>query len=57
MNVKAYPKAPNPYDSFGDAYSAAGRLQDARRSYERAVGLAEQGGTRTWRLIGVSWSG
>lgn len=42
MNVEAYPEAPNPYDSLGDAYSEAGRLEDARRSYERAVELAQQ---------------
>lgn len=44
LNVEAYPDSPNPYDSLGDAYSAAGRLEDARRSYERAVERAEQQG-------------
>ncbi len=42
MNVEAYPQAANPYDSLADAYRAAGRLEDARRNYERAVELAEQ---------------
>lgn len=44
MNVEAYPNAPNPHDSLGDGYAAAGRLEEARRSYQRAVDLAEQQG-------------
>ena len=44
MNVEAYPEEPNPYDSLGDAYRAAGRLEEARRSYARAVELGEQRG-------------
>lgn len=44
MNVETYPEAPNPYDSLGDAYRAAGRLEVARRSYARAVELAEEQG-------------
>lgn len=44
MNVEAYPEAPNTYDSLADAYREAGRLEDARRNYERAVALAEQEG-------------
>lgn len=39
-NVEAWPEAPNPYDSLGEAYEAAGRNEDARRSYARAVELA-----------------
>ena len=42
LNVEEYPKAANPYDSLGDGYSAAGRLEDAKASYARAVELAEQ---------------
>lgn len=41
LYAEAYPEAPNPYDSLGDAYRAAGLLEDARRRYERAVELAE----------------
>jgi tetratricopeptide (TPR) repeat protein len=41
LNVEAYPESPNPFDSLGDAYGAAGRLEAARRSYERAVERAE----------------
>jgi pimeloyl-ACP methyl ester carboxylesterase len=42
LNVEEYPEAPNPYDSLGDAYRAAGRLEEAKRQYERAVALAEE---------------
>lgn len=42
LNVEVYPDAPNPYDSLGDAYSAVGRLEEARASYARAVDLAER---------------
>lgn len=44
MNVEAYPESANTYDSLADAYREAGRLEDARRNYERAVELAEQQG-------------
>jgi pimeloyl-ACP methyl ester carboxylesterase len=40
-NVEAWPDSPNPYNSLGDAYDAAGRIDNARRSYARAVELAE----------------
>ncbi|HUF25540.1 MAG TPA: serine hydrolase [Gemmatimonadaceae bacterium] len=44
--VEAFPSHANPYDILGDAYHAADRLEEARRSYARAVALAEpQGGT------------
>lgn len=42
LNVEEYPEAPNPYDSLGDAYRATGRLEEAKRQYERAVALAEE---------------
>lgn len=44
LNVEGYPEAPNPHDSLGDGYSAAGRLEDARSSYVRAVELADEQG-------------
>jgi tetratricopeptide (TPR) repeat protein len=44
LNAREYPEAPNPYDSLGDAYRAAGRLKAAKRHYERAVALAEEQG-------------
>lgn len=44
MNVEAYPEQPNPYDSLADAYRAAGRLEDARQYYARAVELGERTG-------------
>lgn len=48
LNIDAYPEAANAYDSLGDAYRAAGRLEEARRSYERAVQLAEKQGDENW---------
>jgi pimeloyl-ACP methyl ester carboxylesterase len=44
LNAQEYPEAPNPYDSLGDAYRAAGRLRAAKRQYDRAVALAEEQG-------------
>jgi pimeloyl-ACP methyl ester carboxylesterase len=44
LNAEEYPEAPNPYDSLGDAYRAAGRLEAAKRQYERAVALAKEQG-------------
>lgn len=44
LNVEAYPEAANPHDSLGDGYRAAGRLDEARASYARAVELGEQTG-------------
>jgi Flp pilus assembly protein TadD len=44
LNVAEYPDAANPYDSLGDGYSAAGRLEEAQVSYARAVEVAEQTG-------------
>ena len=41
LNVQQYPTAANPLDSLGDGYSAAGRLEEAKASYQRAVELAE----------------
>jgi serine-type D-Ala-D-Ala carboxypeptidase/endopeptidase len=44
LNAHEYPDAPNPFDSLGDALEAAGRIDEARASYQRAVGLAEKTG-------------
>ncbi len=41
-NTELYPESANVYDSLGDGYSAAGSLQDAKESYEKAIELAEQ---------------
>jgi tetratricopeptide (TPR) repeat protein len=41
LNVQEYPHAANPLDSLGDGYSAAGRLEEAKASYQRAVDLAK----------------
>jgi CubicO group peptidase (beta-lactamase class C family) len=41
QNVEMFPKSPNPHDSLGDAYRAAGRLKEAIESYRKAVALAE----------------
>ena len=37
LNVEAYPKSANVYDSLGDAYQAAGRKEEAIKSYEKAL--------------------
>jgi tetratricopeptide (TPR) repeat protein len=44
LNVAEYPDAPNPHDSLGDGYSAVGRTEEARPSYQTAVDLAEATG-------------
>ena len=41
LNVGAYPQAPNPHDSLGDAYVATRDVRAAVESYRGAVGLAE----------------
>jgi serine-type D-Ala-D-Ala carboxypeptidase/endopeptidase len=41
LNVEMHPEAPNPRDSLGDAYMAAGRLAEAVGSFRSAVALAE----------------
>jgi tetratricopeptide (TPR) repeat protein len=41
MNAGAYSGSPNAHDSLGDGYSAAGKLDDARNAYARAVELAD----------------
>jgi imidazolonepropionase-like amidohydrolase len=42
MNVDAYPESPNAWDSLGEGLLVAGRLEDARDAFHRAVRLAEQ---------------
>jgi Flp pilus assembly protein TadD len=41
LNVETYHGSPNPHDSLGDAYLAAGRPEEAVESYRKAVALAE----------------
>ncbi len=41
-NVALYPEGPNSWDSLGDGLLAAGRRQDARDAFARAVSLAEK---------------
>jgi CubicO group peptidase (beta-lactamase class C family) len=40
MNVGSYPDSPITHGALGDAYLAAGRREEARSSYERALALA-----------------
>jgi tetratricopeptide (TPR) repeat protein len=40
LNTTLYPASANVYDSLGDAYDAACRWPEARRSYEKAYGMA-----------------
>lgn len=44
LNAEVHPGVPNLHDSLGDAYVAAGRLQEAVESYRRATVLAEAAG-------------
>jgi len=39
LNVEAYPKSPNVYDSLGDIYLAAGNKELARQNAQRALDL------------------
>ena len=39
LNAEAYPKSANVHDSLGDAYEAAGRKEDAIKSFERALSI------------------
>jgi dienelactone hydrolase len=40
--VAVYPDSANAHDSLGDAYEAAGRVADAIRESERAIGLLDK---------------
>ncbi len=42
--TRELPDAANPYDSLSDGLIAAGRLEEARKSYERAVQIGEATG-------------
>jgi Flp pilus assembly protein TadD len=37
MNVEAFPKSANVYDSLGEALEIAGRPDEARKAYEQAL--------------------
>lgn len=39
LNAETYPKSANVYDSLGDAFVAAGRTDDAIKSYEKALSI------------------
>lgn len=49
MNVEAYPEIPRARGALAKAYREAGRLEEAWRSYEIAVELAEQQGDQNLR--------
>jgi tetratricopeptide (TPR) repeat protein len=36
-NIKLYPESANVYDSLGEGYEAAGKLELAKENYEKAV--------------------
>ena len=44
LNVRSYPKSPNVYDSLGEAFEQAGRIEPAEESYREAVRLGEGSG-------------
>ena len=46
LSVAAYPNAPNPYDSLGEALTATGQCQKALDAHAIAVELAEQDGDK-----------
>jgi len=50
LNVEAYPKAPNPYDSLGEAYAAAGERDLAIRNYRKSLELNPQNANAVERL-------
>jgi C-terminal processing protease CtpA/Prc len=39
LNAEAYPRSPNVFDSLGDAYEAAGKKDEAIKSFERALAI------------------
>lgn len=39
LNVRAFPRSANVYDSLGDAYERLGRARDAAAMYTRALAL------------------
>jgi tetratricopeptide (TPR) repeat protein len=39
LNVESYPTSANVYDSLGDALTAAGRTEEAIKSYEKALSI------------------
>ena len=41
LNAANYPDSPNVHDSLGEALEQAGRIQDAKAEYRRAIALAE----------------
>jgi tetratricopeptide (TPR) repeat protein len=41
FNVRAFPDAANPHDSYGEALEKAGRLEEAEKAYARAVELSD----------------
>ncbi len=43
LNVKLYPESANVYDSLGESYERAGRMQDALANYEQAVARSKPG--------------
>jgi len=43
-NAERYPHSADVYDSLAEAYEKTGRLDLARRNYERAVQLGEKNG-------------
>ncbi|MCO6512065.1 MAG: hypothetical protein J5I65_14870 [Aridibacter famidurans] len=44
LNTEYYPERANPYDSLGEAYETAGKLELARQSYETGFRKANESG-------------
>ena len=50
MNAEAYPEVPVTQGGLGEAFRAAGRLEEAKQRFERAVRLSEEQAHPTWRM-------
>jgi len=59
LNVDAYPKSSNVYDSLGEAYMKDGNSELAIVNYNRSVALnpGNQGGIKALKKLGVDTSG
>ncbi|MCP5070920.1 MAG: serine hydrolase [bacterium] len=51
FNVEANPEVPNAYDSLGEAYERAGKLEMAGANYAKALALAEAQGDDNLELF------
>lgn len=57
LNVEAFPRSSNVYDSLGEAYAAAGEKELAIKNYERSVELnpRNEGGIEASKKLSVKY--